>query len=63
VLDLCAGRIGVMVVLKTPYRYRRHRVVERTLALLDRDAVVVCFEPGAIAQVRALRARASAPAR
>ena len=26
-------------------RYRRHRLVERTLALLDDDAVVVCFEP------------------
>ena len=25
VLDLCRGRIGVMVELKTPYRYRRHR--------------------------------------
>lgn len=55
VLDLCRGRIGVMVELKTPYRYRRHRIVERTLALLDEDAVVVCFEPGAIARVRALR--------
>ena len=44
-----------MVELKTPYRYRRHRLVERTLALLDDDAVVVCFEPGAIARVRALR--------
>ncbi len=55
VLDLCVGRIGVMVELKTPYRYRRHRIVERTLALLDEDAVVVCFEPGAIARVRALR--------
>jgi glycerophosphoryl diester phosphodiesterase len=55
VLELCRGRIGVMVELKTPYRYRRHRIVERTLALLDEDAVVVCFEPGAIARVRALR--------
>jgi glycerophosphoryl diester phosphodiesterase len=55
VLDLCRGRIGVMVELKTPYCYRRHRIVERTLALLDEDAVVVCFEPGAIARVRALR--------
>ena len=55
VLDLCRGRIGVMVELKTPYRYRRHDVVRRTLALLDEDAVVVCFEAGAIAQTRALR--------
>ena len=55
VLDLCRGRIGVMVELKTPHRYRRHRIVERTLELLDEDAVVVCFEPGATARVRALR--------
>ena len=55
VLDLCRGRIGVMVELKTPYRYRRHRLIERTLALLGDDAVVVCFEPGATARVRALR--------
>jgi glycerophosphoryl diester phosphodiesterase len=55
VLDLCRGRIGVMVELKTPYRHRRHRIVERTLELLDEDAVVVCFEAGATAQVRTLR--------
>jgi glycerophosphoryl diester phosphodiesterase len=55
VLDLCRGRIGVMAELKTPYRYRRHRPVERLLALLDSDDVVVCFEPGALAQARSLR--------
>lgn len=55
VLDLCRGRIGVMVELKRPYRYRRFDVVRRALALLDDDAVVLCFEPGAIASVRALR--------
>jgi len=55
VLDLCRGRIGVMVELKTPYRYRRRRLVERTLALVDDDAVIVCFEPKAIAAVRATR--------
>jgi glycerophosphoryl diester phosphodiesterase len=54
-LDLCRGRIGVMVELKRPYRYRRFDVVPRTLALLDDDAVVVSFEAGAIATVRALR--------
>ena len=57
VLAACAGRIGLMVELKTPHRYRRHDVVRRTLALLDDDAVLVCFEPGAVAQVRALRPR------
>ena len=30
VLDLCRGRIGVMVELKRPWRYRRHDVVART---------------------------------
>jgi glycerophosphoryl diester phosphodiesterase len=55
VLDLCRGRIGVMVELKRPYRYRRFEVVRRTLALLDEEAVVLCFEPGAIAAVRTLR--------
>jgi glycerophosphoryl diester phosphodiesterase len=55
VLDLCRGRVGVMVELKTPYRYRRRRLVERTLALVDDDAVIVCFEPGAIAAVRSER--------
>jgi glycerophosphoryl diester phosphodiesterase len=54
-LDLCRGRIAVMAELKTPYRYRRHRPAERLVALLDADDVVVCFEPGALAQVRALR--------
>jgi glycerophosphoryl diester phosphodiesterase len=54
-LELTRGRIGLMVELKSPYRYRRHDLVRRTLALLDEEAVVVCFEPGAIAQVRALR--------
>jgi glycerophosphoryl diester phosphodiesterase len=54
-LDFCRGRIGVMVELKRPYRYRRFDVVPRTLELLDDDAVVVCFEAGAIATVRALR--------
>ena len=55
VLELCSGRIGVMVELKTPYRYRRHDLVRRTLRLLDDDAVVICFELGAIALTRALR--------
>jgi glycerophosphoryl diester phosphodiesterase len=55
VLDLARGRIGVMVELKTPYRYRRHDVIRRTLALLDDEAVVVSFEARAIAAVRELR--------
>ena len=57
VLELAHGRIGLMVELKTPFRYRRHDVVRRTLEVLDDDAVIVCFEPGAIAAVRRLRPR------
>src|SRR5689334_8385953 len=36
VLDLCAGRIGVMAELKSPHLYRRHDLVGRTLAALER---------------------------
>ena len=54
-LDLCRGRIGVMVELKTPRRYRRHRVVERTVRVLTDDDVVVCFQRPALDEVRALR--------
>ena len=55
VLDVTAGRIGVMVELKHPYRYRRHDVVRRTLDLVEDDAVIVCFEPGALRVVRRVR--------
>jgi glycerophosphoryl diester phosphodiesterase len=55
VLELAAGRIGVMVELKRPYRYRRHDVVRRTLALVDDDAVLLSFEPGALREARRLR--------
>ena len=55
VLDLCSGRIGVMVELKTPYRYRRHDVVRRTVALLPDDAFVLSFESRALREVTARR--------
>lgn len=55
VVDQCSGRIGLMCELKTPWRYRRHDVVARTVELLPEDAVVVCFEPQALRQVRGLR--------
>ena len=54
-LDLMHGRIGVMVELKRPYRYRRHDVVRRTLELLDDDDVLVCFESGALREAHRLR--------
>lgn len=55
VLELAAGRIGVMIELKRPYRYRRYDVLRRTLELVDDDAVVLSFEPGALREVRRLR--------
>jgi glycerophosphoryl diester phosphodiesterase len=55
VLDLVSGRIGVMVELKHPYLYRRQDVVRRTLQLVDDDAVILSFEPGALRTVRRLR--------
>jgi glycerophosphoryl diester phosphodiesterase len=57
VLELCRGRIGVMVELKTPARYRRHDVVRRTLRLTGDDAVIVCFQRPALEEVRRLRPR------
>jgi glycerophosphoryl diester phosphodiesterase len=54
-LDLMRGRIGVMVELKTPRRYRRHDVVARTVRLLTDDDVLVCFDRGALEEARGLR--------
>ena len=44
-----------MCELKSPWRYRRHDVVARTVGVLPEDAVVICFEPTALRQVRGLR--------
>ena len=55
VLELTAGRIGVMVELKNPWLFRRHDFVGRTLQLLDDDAVVVSFSRRAILETRRLR--------
>lgn len=51
VLELCRGRIGVMVELKRP----RGDVVERVLRLLDDDAVLVSFQRRALVEARARR--------
>jgi glycerophosphoryl diester phosphodiesterase len=56
-LAVTRGRIGMMVELKTPYRYRRHDPVRRTLALMEDEDVFVCFQPTAVALVRRLRPR------
>jgi len=55
VLDVCRGRIGAMVELKTPGLYRRHDLVSRTLRLVDDDAVIVCFQRPALEESRRLR--------
>jgi glycerophosphoryl diester phosphodiesterase len=54
-LDLMRGRIGVMVELKTPSRYRKHRVVQRTVDLLTDDDALVCFQRAALVEARNLR--------
>jgi glycerophosphoryl diester phosphodiesterase len=51
VLDLCHGRIGVMVELKRP----RGATIERTLELLRDDDVVISFQRRAIEEVRVRR--------
>jgi glycerophosphoryl diester phosphodiesterase len=51
VVDLCRGRIGLMVELKRP----RGDTVARTLRLLDDDAVLLSFQYRALAEARVLR--------
>ncbi len=53
VLELCRDRIGVMVELKRPSRYRG--IVPRALALMRDDDVLVCFQRRALEEARALR--------
>jgi glycerophosphoryl diester phosphodiesterase len=55
VLELTSGRIGVMAELKSPWLYRRHDIVARTVALLPADGVVVSFSRRAILETRRLR--------
>ena len=54
-LAVMHGRIGVMVELKTPHRYRRFDVVAHTVRLLAPDDVLVCFQRPPLVQARALR--------
>lgn len=54
-LDLMRGRIGVMVELKTPGRYRRHDVVARTTSLLSDADALLCFQRAPLDEARALR--------
>jgi glycerophosphoryl diester phosphodiesterase len=54
-LDLMRGRIGVMVELKTPGRYRRHDVVARTVRLLSDADALLCFQRAPLEEARLLR--------
>lgn len=54
-LDLCRGRIGVMIELKRPSRYRRFDVVRRAVELAGQDDALVCFQRAALVEARALR--------
>lgn len=53
-LDLMRGRIGVMVELKTPGRYRRHDVVARTVRLLTEADALLCFQRAPLEEARLL---------
>lgn len=55
VLELTAGRVGVMVELKSPWLFRRHNIIGRTVRLLGADAVVVSFSRRALLETRRLR--------
>ena len=50
-VDLCRGRIGLMVELKRP----RGDTVKRALERLDDDAVLVCFQHAPLEEARRLR--------
>ena len=51
VVELCQGRIGLMVELKRP----RWDTVQRALARLDDDAVLLCFQRPPLEEARRLR--------
>jgi glycerophosphoryl diester phosphodiesterase len=53
-LDLTRGRIVAMVELKSPFRYRRHDVVARTVRLLGPDDALVCFQRAPLVEARSL---------
>lgn len=52
VLALTAGRIDLMVELKSAHLYRRHDIARRTVALLGPQDVVVSFERRALLEAR-----------
>ena len=57
VLELTAGRVGVMAELKSPHLYRRHDFVARTVARLSREAIVISFSRPALREAHRTRPR------
>lgn len=55
VLELARGRVAVMAELKSPWLYRRHDVVRRTVELLGADDVVLSFDRRALLEAHGLR--------
>lgn len=55
VVELTRGRVGLMVELKSPYRYRRHDLVARTVDLLGPEDVVLSFQRRALLEALRLR--------
>jgi glycerophosphoryl diester phosphodiesterase len=55
VLELTAGRIGVMAEVKKPWLYRRHDIVRRTVEMLRRDDVLLSFSRWGVLESRRLR--------
>jgi glycerophosphoryl diester phosphodiesterase len=55
VLELTAGRIGVMAELKSPWLFRRHDFVGRAVRMLGPEALVLSYSRSAILETRRLR--------
>jgi glycerophosphoryl diester phosphodiesterase len=55
VIELTRGRIGVMAELKSAYRYRRHDLVRRAVAVLGPDDIVLSFERRAVQEAKRAR--------
>jgi glycerophosphoryl diester phosphodiesterase len=55
VIEVLRGRTGIMCELKSPWRYRRHDVVRRTVRLLPESAIVLSFDRRALEPLRARR--------
>jgi glycerophosphoryl diester phosphodiesterase len=55
VLELTAGRIGVVAEIKNPWLFRRHDIVARTVRLLPAEGIVASFSRRAVLETRHVR--------